>query len=293
MATPRGLLLLLVPALHLLPLLCLLLFAARVHMLPWPPRTCHLFPGGHGRNGLLRTAGWVPSLPDQAEEVQNVRERTKPRQLFPSNWRACIWAWHDGLHWPRVWVLVRNTLGLPVLPGSERSQPGASGDLHLLPDVLRLHELKAEHPTVQVLCPLWSDAYCRYKHLRLDQNGLQGGDQGHCSLQGGQRGGCLRRFYDQRGLQHPASAVWKRQLLVARTLSLHHESNIPGDRGVQGLFLASIHNRSATPQYTSTTRAPPALQPGSQSIQPPLPGSTWIPRHLLGHKDGLQQHCPI
>ena len=23
---------------------------------------------------------------------------------------------------------------------------------------------------------------------------------------------------------------------------------------------------------------------GSQSIQPPLPGSTWIPRHLLGHK---------
>merc|ERR1719273_819128 len=83
----------------------------------------------------------------------------------------------------KLYLILSHFLTNCYISGSAWSEPGASGDIHLLPDVLRLHELEAEHPAVQMLCPFWSDAYCRYKHLCLDQDCLQGGDKRHCSLQ--------------------------------------------------------------------------------------------------------------
>ena len=40
--------------------------------------------------------------------------------------------------------MVRGSLGLTVLPGSQRSQPGPPAHLHFLSDVFRLHELPGE-----------------------------------------------------------------------------------------------------------------------------------------------------
>lgn len=46
----------------------------------------------------------------------------------------------------------------------------------------------AQHSPVQMFCSVWSNAHRRDKYLRLDQNRLQGRNQGHCGLQS-----CSRR----------------------------------------------------------------------------------------------------